>query len=52
MFLEQLETNPAQYLPDIQDGQLSGTVVSIDLNRPMAKSWQNCASILWPRACR
>jgi fumarate hydratase, class I len=37
VFLEQLETNPAQYLPDIQDDQLSGTVVSIDLNRPMAE---------------
>ena len=37
VFLEQLETNPAQYLPDIRDDQLSGTVVSIDLNRPMAE---------------
>jgi fumarate hydratase class I len=37
VFLEQLETNPAQYLPDVQDDQLSGTVVSIDLNRPMAE---------------
>jgi len=37
VFLEQLETNPAQYLPDIQDDDLSGTVVHIDLNRPMAE---------------
>jgi fumarate hydratase class I len=37
VFLEQLETNPAQYLPDLQDDQLSSTVVSIDLNRPMAE---------------
>ncbi len=35
VFLEQLETNPAQYLPDIQDEQLSGNVVHIDLRRPM-----------------
>jgi len=36
VFLEQLETNPAQYMPDIQDDQLSGEPVKIDLNRPMA----------------
>jgi fumarate hydratase class I len=37
VFLEQLETNPAQYLPDIQNDQLSGSVVRIDLNRPMSE---------------
>ncbi|MBM3600928.1 MAG: fumarate hydratase [Alphaproteobacteria bacterium] len=37
VFLEQLETNPAQYLPDIDPGQLGGDVVKIDLNRPMAE---------------
>jgi fumarate hydratase class I len=37
VFLEQLETNPAQYLPDIHDDQLSGRVVKIDLNRPMSE---------------
>jgi fumarate hydratase class I len=36
VFLEQLETNPAQYLPAITDDQLDGNVVQIDLNRPMA----------------
>ncbi|MGY6499977.1 MAG: fumarate hydratase [Acidimicrobiales bacterium] len=36
VFLEQLETNPAQYLPDVTDEHLDDTlVVEIDLNRPM-----------------
>ncbi|MEM8837912.1 MAG: fumarate hydratase [Pseudomonadota bacterium] len=35
VFLEQLETNPAQYLPDVEPDALSGTVVDIDLNQPM-----------------
>jgi fumarate hydratase, class I len=37
VFLEQLETNPAQYMPEIKDGDLGGDVVNIDLNRPMAE---------------
>lgn len=35
VFLEQLETNPAQYLPDVSETDLDETVVKIDLNRPM-----------------
>ncbi|MBT5515133.1 MAG: fumarate hydratase [Rhodospirillaceae bacterium] len=35
VFLEQLETNPAQYLPDVTGDDLGGEVVSVDLNRPM-----------------
>jgi fumarate hydratase class I len=37
VFLEQLETEPAQYLPDTTDSHLddAGDVVQIDLNRPM-----------------
>ncbi|MFQ5766340.1 MAG: fumarate hydratase, partial [Rhodospirillales bacterium] len=35
VFLEQLETNPAKYLPDVTDQHLGGDVVTIDLNRPM-----------------
>jgi fumarate hydratase, class I len=35
VFLEQLETNPAQYLPDVDDQKLPGTVVAVNLNRPM-----------------
>jgi fumarate hydratase class I len=33
VFLEQLETDPAQYLPDVTEE--SGEVVAVDLNRPM-----------------
>ncbi len=36
IFLEQLETDPARFLPEIADDELSGHVVRIDLNRPMA----------------
>ena len=37
VFLEELETNPAQYLPEVTDDHLGGHVVEIDLNRPMAE---------------
>src|ERR1700726_4669051 len=38
VFLEQLETDPAQYLPDPSGlGADDGEVVAIDLNRPMAE---------------
>jgi fumarate hydratase class I len=37
VFLEQLETDPAKYLPDTTDSHLDeGDVVRIDLNQPMA----------------
>jgi fumarate hydratase class I len=38
VFLEQLETDPAQYLPDTEEQHLiqGGEVVTIDLNQPMA----------------
>ena len=36
IFLEQLETNPAQFLPEITEADLGSDVVNIDLNRPMA----------------
>jgi len=35
VFLEQLETNPAQFFPEINPAKLSETVVQIDLNQPM-----------------
>ena len=35
VFLEQLEENPARFLPDVTDGELPSDVVRIDLNRPM-----------------
>ncbi len=37
VFLEQLETDPAKYLPDTTDEHLDDDVVHIDLNRPMAE---------------
>ncbi|MBL8753334.1 MAG: fumarate hydratase [Planctomycetes bacterium] len=36
VFLEQLETNPARFLPEVEPAQLAGDVVRIDLNQPMA----------------
>jgi fumarate hydratase class I len=36
IFVEQLETNPAQYLPDVDQEELGGDVVAINLNQPMA----------------
>ncbi|MCY4661246.1 MAG: fumarate hydratase [Acidobacteria bacterium] len=35
VFLEQLEENPARFLPDVGDEELPGDVVRVDLNRPM-----------------
>jgi fumarate hydratase class I len=35
VFLEQLETDPASYLPDTTDEHLDDDVVHVDLNRPM-----------------
>jgi fumarate hydratase class I len=35
VFLEQLEANPAQYMPDVDTSKLGGDVVQIDLNKPM-----------------
>jgi fumarate hydratase class I len=35
IFLEQLETDPAKYLPEITPEQLDDAVVAIDLNQPM-----------------
>jgi fumarate hydratase class I len=35
VFLEQLETNPARFQPDVEDAQLGSDVVQIDLTRPM-----------------
>ncbi len=35
VFLEQLETDPAQYLPEPTEADTSAEVVRVDLNRPM-----------------
>ena len=37
VFLEQLETDPAKYLPDTTHDELDSAVVAIDLTRPMAE---------------
>jgi fumarate hydratase class I len=37
VFLEQLEENPAQYLPEVTPEQLEGDVVRVDLERPMSE---------------
>ena len=37
VYLEQLETDPARFLPDVTFDDLGGDVVRIDLNRPMAE---------------
>ncbi len=35
VFLEELERNPAQYLPEVDAAALGGDVVEVDLRRPM-----------------
>ena len=37
VFLEELEHNPARYLPEVAEGSLGGEVVSVDLRKPMAE---------------
>jgi fumarate hydratase class I len=37
VFLEQLEDNPARFLPEVDPEDLAGEVVRIDLRRPMAE---------------
>ncbi len=37
VFIEELETNPATYMPDIDEEKLTSHVVEVDLNRPMAE---------------
>ncbi len=37
IFLEQLETNPARFMPEPSKIELSSDVVAIDLNQPMAE---------------
>ncbi|HYI61228.1 MAG TPA: fumarate hydratase [Acidimicrobiales bacterium] len=37
VFLEELERDPARYLPEVTDEGLGGDVVRVDLDRPMAE---------------
>ncbi|MBX9470107.1 fumarate hydratase [Rhizobium sp. WL3] len=36
IYIEQLETDPSKYMPDVDDTALSSSVVRIDLNQPMS----------------
>ena len=36
IFIEELEHNPAQYLPEVVSPDMGGPVVAVDLNQPMA----------------
>ncbi|HUZ63632.1 MAG TPA: fumarate hydratase [Acetobacteraceae bacterium] len=44
VFLEQLETDPAKYLPEATDSALGGAVVQVDLNRPMSEIRQQLSA--------
>ncbi|MCX8505928.1 MAG: fumarate hydratase [Alphaproteobacteria bacterium] len=35
LFIEQLETDPARFLPPVTEEQLGGNVIEIDINQPM-----------------
>ena len=37
VFIEELETDPARFLPEVTEDDLDGEVVKIDLTRPMAE---------------
>jgi fumarate hydratase class I len=37
VFLEELERDPARFMPEVTDEDLDGEVVQIDLNRPMSE---------------
>ena len=37
IFLEALERNPAQYLPEIDEASLGGDAIAVDLRRPMSE---------------
>ncbi len=45
VFLEELERDPAQYLPEIHAGTLAGDVVKIDLSQPMSAIRQQLSTL-------
>ena len=45
VFLEELEHNPAKYLPEVDTTKLGGEVVKIDLNKPMQEILAQLATI-------
>ena len=44
VFIEELEHDPAKYLPPIDEGELGGDVVRIDLSRPMPEILKTLSS--------
>ena len=51
VYLEELEHNPAQYLPAVEQS-LGGEVVKIDLNQPMKEILATLSNIRSRRGCR
>jgi fumarate hydratase, class I len=45
VFIEQLERDPAQFLPEVRGADLSAEVVRIDLTRPMAEIRETLAKL-------
>lgn len=45
VFLEKLETNVGQYLPEVMEKDVSKDVVSLDINQPMAKLREQLSKI-------
>jgi len=45
VFLEQLETDPARFLPETGEADLPSDVVEIDLNRPMSEIREQLSSL-------
>jgi fumarate hydratase, class I len=45
IFIEQLEHDPAQFLPEVTDAILDGDVVAIDLNLPMSEIRQTLSKL-------
>jgi len=50
VWIEQLETEPSKYLPEVSDTQLSGTVVKIDINQPMKQILNTLSQVSLPLA--
>jgi len=44
VWLEQLEADPAKYLPEVEDSSLGGDVLQIDLNQPMEQVRQTLST--------
>ena len=44
VWLEELETDPAKYLPEVDESALGGEVVKVDLDRPMDEVRETLAS--------